>query len=85
VNPPSADSSKGTLSAGTVVRTPAGELIADPLKTGVPDTGTGQPRYIVIAVRPGAMAARSAGQSGSLRRREETAILTWMGIIKKPS
>jgi hypothetical protein len=46
------------LSAGTVVQTPAGESIGT-VKDAVPDTRTGQPRYIVIAPSSGANAAIS--------------------------
>src|SRR5258708_3591121 len=46
VSPPSANHAQGRLSAGTVVQTPAGESIGT-VKDVVPDTRTGQPRYIV--------------------------------------
>jgi sporulation protein YlmC with PRC-barrel domain len=41
-----------TLSAGTIVQTPSGQSIGT-VKDVVPDSSTGQPRYILIATRSG--------------------------------
>jgi hypothetical protein len=45
-----------TLSAGTMVQTPDGQSIGT-VKDVVPDTATGEPRYILVATRSGTNAA----------------------------
>jgi hypothetical protein len=44
------------LTAGTPVRTPAGETIGS-VKDVVPDPATGQPAFVLVAIRTGANCA----------------------------